>query len=119
MSGAVEFVIVNVTYPTGTFHGVEFREEERDGVIVGVGRTSSPSVAAWFAALGYPVTPDPLAKRDIPVRASGLPADFPAREVLIAHGFRTTSSLTGMTLAKLQKLRGVGPARARAILEAL
>lgn len=47
-----------------------------------------------------------------------LPGDFPARAALAAHGFSTLQSLEGLTVAALQRLKGIGPARARAIVTA-
>jgi hypothetical protein len=47
-----------------------------------------------------------------------LPAEFPSRDALAAHGYETIASLDGLTLAALQRLKGIGPARARAVIAA-
>lgn len=47
-----------------------------------------------------------------------LPESFPARAELEEHGFSTLQSLDGLTLAALQRLKGIGPAKARAITAA-
>lgn len=47
-----------------------------------------------------------------------LPHDFPSLAVLREHGYETLGSLDGLTQAALERLRGVGPAKAKAILAA-
>jgi hypothetical protein len=64
-------------------------------------------------------TAEPDPEMVLPATAyADLPTDFPARDVLREHGYETIASLDGLTQAALQRLRGIGPARARAILEA-
>jgi hypothetical protein len=66
-----------------------------------------------FEVVGQPAAPH------VASTVTDLPPDFPAREVLTSYGFTTIESLVGMTAGKLQGLKGIGPARARAIVEAV
>jgi len=47
-----------------------------------------------------------------------LPDEFPAKDLLAAYGFLNYEDLRGMTEDRLKELKGIGNARARAILEA-
>lgn len=123
---APDYEIVSHTYSTGEWRGVRFLEEQRGGSFVGVGRTTDYSVAAWFRGIGWTVTPDPYGAVDALPRVEegegareALPSGFPARDVLESYGFTTVESLEGMTAQRLESLKGIGPARARAILKAL
>jgi hypothetical protein len=60
----------------------------------------------------------PLAPAE-PTAATPLPDDFPARDLLMAYGLDTLELLRGMSEDDLVKLKGIGPAKARAIAHAL
>jgi len=50
---------------------------------------------------------------------STLPAEMPAREILIEAGFMNTDALKGMTVEELSEIKGINKATAKKIFEYL
>ncbi len=74
--------------------------------------------ARGIATLQVDATQTPKQPQDDAPTGTPLPEDFPERSLLEAYGFTTLEAVKGMSQSDLVALKGIGAAKAKAILEA-